>query len=131
MLALSRIFKQGPLLLLQHMTSVLSLDTWTGVVPVLLPLGQPTISSIGVASAGIAVPFFFYILAMFVMIIPIWMKNHEEDKGILSANTLAEEGSMLVSSLNFLSSAAAEDGDAFVVERPGITYGARYSAQIY
>ncbi len=59
--------------------SVLILDAWTGVVPVLLPVGQPTISSIGVASVGIALPFFFFILAMFATIVPIWIKNHDSD----------------------------------------------------
>ena len=59
--------------------TVLVLQQWTGIVPVLLPLGQPTISSIGVASAGIALPFFFFIVAMFSMLIPIWMKNFESD----------------------------------------------------
>jgi hypothetical protein len=33
-----------------------------------------------VASAGVAVPFVLYVIAMFVIIIPIWMRNFEDDK---------------------------------------------------
>ena len=62
------------------MGTMLNLNTWTGVVPVLLPWGEPTISPIGVASAGVAVPFFIYIIAMFVIIVPVWMNNFESDK---------------------------------------------------
>jgi hypothetical protein len=64
------------------MASVASLNisTWNGVIPVLLPWGQPTIAPIGVASAGVAVPFVLYVIAMFVIIIPIWMRNFEDDK---------------------------------------------------
>jgi len=58
---------------------VLALNNWNAVVPVLLPLGEHTISSIGVASAAITVPFFFYILAMFSILVPIWMDNHKSD----------------------------------------------------
>ena len=62
------------------MTSVVNLNTWTGVVPVVLPWGEPTITSVGIASAGVAVPFFCYVIAMFMVIIPIWMNNFEDDK---------------------------------------------------
>ena len=62
------------------MAAVLNLNVWNGVIPVLLPWGQPTISSIGVASAGVAVPFFIYAVAMFMTVVPIWMQNFESDK---------------------------------------------------
>ncbi len=58
----------------------LNLNTWTGVVPVLLPWGEPTLSTVGVASTGVAVPFFCYVVAMFMVIVPIWMNNFESDK---------------------------------------------------
>jgi hypothetical protein len=60
--------------------SVVNLSLWTGVVPVVLPWGEPTISSVGVASAGVAVPFVFYVIAMFMLIVPIWMNNFDSDK---------------------------------------------------
>ena len=58
----------------------LNLSTWTGVVPVVLPWGEPTLSVVGVASAGVALPFFFYVVAMFMLIVPIWMNNFESDQ---------------------------------------------------
>lgn len=60
--------------------AVLNLSSWTGVVPVILPWGEPTLSSVGVASAGVAVPFFCYVVAMFMVIVPIWMNNFDSDK---------------------------------------------------
>ena len=59
---------------------VVSLSAWTGVVPVVLPWGEPTIASVGVASAGVAVPFFLYVVAMFMVVVPMWMGNFESDK---------------------------------------------------
>ena len=59
---------------------MLNLSLWNGVIPVLLPLGQPTIAPIAVASAGVAVPFLLYVLGMFMLIVPIWMHNFENDK---------------------------------------------------
>ena len=58
---------------------MIQLSQWTGLVPVILPAGQPTLSTIGVASAGVALPFFFYIVAMFMLLVPIWMDNAESD----------------------------------------------------
>ena len=79
----ARVFKVSPArlknILCMSAVAVLSLESWTGVVPVLLPWGQPTISGIGVGSAGIAVPFFIYILAMFFLVVPIWMENFKSD----------------------------------------------------
>jgi len=69
----------------------LNMSTWNGVIPVLLPWGQPTIAPIGVASAGVAVPFVLYVIAMFVIIIPIWMRNFEEDKRAAGPPMLSTE----------------------------------------
>jgi hypothetical protein len=79
------------------MAAVLNLNTWNGVIPVLLPWGQPTISSIGVASAGVAVPFLIYVIAMFMTIVPIWMHNFEQDKQSASGKS---QGLQSIGSLN-------------------------------
>lgn len=60
--------------------NVLSLNQWDGVVPVILPVGPQTIASIGSASAGVAVPFFFFLVAMYYILVPIWMSNFHSDK---------------------------------------------------
>jgi len=62
------------------MAGMVNLSTWTGVVPVVLPWGEPTITAVGIASSGVAVPFFCYVIAMFMVIVPIWMNNFESDK---------------------------------------------------
>ena len=59
--------------------SVLNLNAWSGVIPVVLPWAQPTISPIGAASLGVALPFFAYVIAMFMLVVPIWMQNFESD----------------------------------------------------
>ena len=63
-----------------NMMTTLNLETWNGVIPVILPWAKPTISSIGAASAGVAVPFFLYIIAMFYLIVPMWIENFESDR---------------------------------------------------
>ena len=74
------------------MSAIINLSSWNGVVPVLLPLGQPTISAIGVASAGVAVPFFLYVVAMFMLVLPIWMQNFDSDKKAATPNTVLSVG---------------------------------------
>lgn len=66
--------------------NILSLNQWDGVVPVILPLGPQTISSIGSASAGVAVPFFFFLVAMYYILVPIWMSNFHSDKNCDSSS---------------------------------------------
>ena len=69
------------------MSTSLNLTSWNAVVPVILPMGQPTISSIGIASVGVALPVFFYILAMFGLIFPFWMQNFKDDKETFSKSS--------------------------------------------
>lgn len=64
--------------------NVLSLNQWNGIVPVILPVGPQTISCIGTASAGVAVPFFLFLVAMYYILIPIWMSNFHSDKNASS-----------------------------------------------
>jgi hypothetical protein len=57
----------------------LSLNQWDGIIPVILPVGPQTVSCIGVASAGVAVPFFFFVVALFYLLIPVWLNNFHAD----------------------------------------------------
>ena len=58
----------------------LTLNDWTGVTPVILPIGPQTLSCIGIASAGVAVPFSLFLVALFYLLIPIWLQNFHNDK---------------------------------------------------
>ncbi len=57
----------------------LALGQWGGITPVILPVGPQTLPCIGVASAGIAVPFFLFLVAMFYLLVPIWLHNFHSD----------------------------------------------------
>ncbi len=57
-----------------------SLNDWSGVTPVILPFEPRTLSCIGIASAGVAVPFFLFLVAMFYLLVPIWLQNFHSDK---------------------------------------------------
>ncbi len=58
----------------------LTLNEWTGVTPVILPIGPQTLSCISIASAGVAVPFSLFLVAFFYLLIPIWLQNFHNDK---------------------------------------------------
>ncbi len=58
----------------------LTLNEWTGVTPVILPIGPQTLSCISIASAGVAVPFSLFLVALFYLLIPIWLQNFHNDK---------------------------------------------------
>jgi hypothetical protein len=60
----------------------LSLNQWDGIIPVILPVGPQTVSCIGVASAGVAVPFFFFLVGMFYLLLPIWLNNFHSDTSL-------------------------------------------------
>ena len=60
----------------------LYLDQWEGITPVLLPVHALTLSCISVATVGVAVPFFVFLLAMFYLLVPIWMENFHSDKAL-------------------------------------------------
>ena len=60
----------------------LSLIQWDGIIPVILPVGPQTVSCISVASAGVAVPFFFFLVALFYLLIPIWLNNFHSDASL-------------------------------------------------
>lgn len=57
-----------------------NLNDWSGVTPVILPFEPRTLSCIGIASAGVAVPFFLFLVAMFYLLVPIWLQNFHSDK---------------------------------------------------
>ncbi len=57
----------------------LFLGQWHGITPVILPVGPQTLPCIGVASAGVAVPFFLFLIAMFYLLVPLWLHNFHSD----------------------------------------------------
>jgi hypothetical protein len=58
----------------------LVLSQWNGVTPVILPIGPQTLSCIGSATTGVAVPFFLFLVAMFYLLIPIWLYNSQNNQ---------------------------------------------------
>lgn len=58
----------------------LVLSQWNGVTPVILPIGPQTLSCIAAATSGVAVPFFLFLVAMFYLLIPIWLQNSHSDQ---------------------------------------------------
>lgn len=97
----------------------LNMSTWNGVIPVLLPWGQPTIAPIGVASAGVAVPFVLYVIAMFIVIVPIWMRNFEEDK---QAGGLSAEPQQLQRSMVFVEPGNPGTDNSYILQSDGGPY---------
>lgn len=87
---------------------IIDLATWTGIVPVLLPWGEPTLSTINVASAGVSVPFSLYIIAMFMIIVPVWMQNFASDKQ-RSAVQFDREGTVLQHQPQFMTAVGLEE----------------------
>jgi hypothetical protein len=76
-----------------------SLNDWSGVTPVILPFEPRTLSCIGIASAGVAVPFFLFLVAMFYLLVPIWLQNFHSDK-YASSNDVNTNNSSENSSYN-------------------------------
>lgn len=56
----------------------LNLNTWDGLNPVLLPLGQKTMPGIEIASIGVLVPLAIFVMAMFDFFYNIWAWNLKE-----------------------------------------------------
>ena len=50
-------------------------STWNPMIPVLLPLGAPTISPVIPASMGIFTPFFIFVCAFFWYLFTVWRQN--------------------------------------------------------
>lgn len=57
----------------------LLLNQWNGITPVILPVGPQTLPCIGLATAGVAVPFFLFLIAMFYLLVPLWLQNFHSD----------------------------------------------------
>jgi hypothetical protein len=58
---------------------ILNLDPpaiWDNYCPVLLPLGPPTLSTIIPASMGLFVPFFVFVVALFMHLYGIWTREN-------------------------------------------------------
>lgn len=65
------------------------------MIPVILPVGSQTLSCIGVASAGVSVPFAFFLISIFYLLVPIWLSNFNADKQLhseVSTGTNIEAG---------------------------------------
>ncbi len=58
----------------------LYLEQWEGITPVVLPLHSITLSCINIATVGVSLPFFFFLLSMFYLLVPIWLENFKSDK---------------------------------------------------
>lgn len=78
-----------------------ALNDWDGVTPVILPIGPQTISCIGIASAGVATPFFLFLIAlMYYLLVPIWLDNYHSDSSTITSNTLSKSSNMNANSAN-------------------------------
>ena len=66
----------------------LNINMWDSLCPVLLPVGQKTMPSIGMASVGLVIPFAIFVLAMFIYMNKIWHANVRPDNN--SAGPKAE-----------------------------------------
>ena len=60
-------------------TDYLNLNSWDGLIPVLLPVGQRTMPGIGAASVGVAVPFVLFVVAFLEYAHRLMMKNFAGD----------------------------------------------------
>ena len=58
----------------------LSLEQWEGITPVVLPLHSITLSCINLATVGVSIPFFLFLISMFNLLVPIWLENFKSDK---------------------------------------------------
>jgi hypothetical protein len=82
-------------------------------------LGQPTLGQVGMASLGVALPFFFYILAMFALVIPMWLQNFQND------SAESKGGSETVLTVDGSESMGTDDGISILVG--GHPMGFRYT----
>ena len=75
----------------------LYLEQWEGITPVVLPLHSITLSCINIATVGVSLPFFFFLLSMFYLLVPIWLENFKSDKTLHdNATPLKTEGGGMV-----------------------------------
>ncbi len=96
--------------------SVLYLEQWEGITPVLLPMGPLTLSCINVAIIGVAVPFFIFLVSMFYLLMPIWLDNFHSDKALHQSGEVLPTKNSDMASAGYLFRSTA--GDTISREQP-------------
>lgn len=71
-------------------------STWDSALPVLLPLDAPTLSPIIAASMGLFVPFFLFVVGLFVHFYAIWTTENGGVRWTRAAFAPARTGAAMI-----------------------------------
>lgn len=74
----------------------LNLNTWDGLYPVLLPLGQKSMPAVGAASIGVVIPLSIFVVALFNFFYRICDCNAKSDSGGSSSSSSGDGSSRII-----------------------------------